>query len=74
MCDGECDGECERGQSDRECERAKRWETKGRTMCEAMNKNHKKKAPFPKPFIDYACPAGPKLSGIGGCSVSLISP
>jgi hypothetical protein len=24
--------------------------------------------------VNYACPAGPKLSGIGGCSVSLISP
>ena len=25
-------------------------------------------------FMVYACPAGPKFKGIGGCSVSLISP
>ncbi|MEZ0005783.1 hypothetical protein ABH942_001140 [Flavobacterium sp. 28YEA47A] len=25
-------------------------------------------------FFVYACPAGPKFKGIGGCSVSFISP
>ena len=33
-----------------------------------------KKAPFLELLKFYACPAGPKLSGIGACSVSLISP
>ncbi|MFM9826688.1 hypothetical protein [Flavobacterium sp.] len=34
---------------------------------------YKKKAPNGA-FKIYACPAGPKLSGMGGCSVSFISP
>jgi hypothetical protein len=25
-------------------------------------------------FLNYACPVGPKLMGIAGCSTSLISP
>ncbi len=33
-----------------------------------------KKAPMYGAFNFYACPDGPKLSDIGGCSESLISP
>ena len=34
----------------------------------------KKTSQFLERFSIYACPAGPKFSGICGCSTSLISP
>lgn len=41
---------------------------------EMKNKKRQKKGSEMEPFIVYACPGGPKFSGMGGCSVSLISP
>ncbi|CAM3605213.1 hypothetical protein FLCH110379_13250 [Flavobacterium chungbukense] len=39
-----------------------------------LKKYSHKKSPLKRGFKIYACPVGPKLSGIGACSVSLISP
>lgn len=41
--------------------------------CMKTNCIYKKRLQM-EPFYNYACPAGPKLSGMGGCSVSFISP
>jgi hypothetical protein len=57
-----------------ECKTSAIFRLEGILKDEMKNKKRQKKGSEMEPFIVYACPGGPKFSGRGGCSVSLISP